>query len=663
MKEKIIRFFRAIRRFWRGSGIRMRVAILFLAVTVAAGSVYLIVDATVPPKNNDEYTAVDTLFGTIKRASIQSILLHPAEGEEYEIALHDESYEVGGQKYEHSVFRLKMKGVVYEWLSLNEEALSTLVVYAGTNYVSEPIISAPAESDPDYEIKMTAYRRKLAEYRLDPATSPYYELTDKAGNTYRVYYGIATPDGKGYYVIQEGKDAIYASVEQNIGLALADGPEQFIDGHLFFESSTQYAYAYPAEFTVINGTRVTLSGHPVKDGDLVAVLNKTAEGKEEMLYIRLGNESLPAVFHETLRGSVIGPVDKQFVCHYPDDYDDETVRGKSVAYHFTEIVYVEQTETEYTLAFVNPDDRKPYRPFCMYEFLAPERLRGFLPNTDTYLTILEKLLTLTGTPVHIGLNDDTVTKYGLYRHTISLSYPGNMVMDENDNIIPYDETTGKGTVYLPALLFISDVTENGTRYVGTNAYGIVVEVEADALSFLDSSFISKIESQIFTMHDTESERLHFYWNYGNAFKNAELFLELSKVTEENPNPQIESILADVDGGGALAIHPDNYAEFYLQLTYLKYMEEADLSDEEIADLIANPDSDILELNMILRNGTVQIYRFIPVSDGRILVVTRPEQGMSQAGAFLIHASDFDALARNYLRLVEGKTVNHQNRYE
>ena len=165
------------------------------------------------------------------------------------------------------------------------------------------------------------------------------------------------------------------------------------------------------------------------------------------------------------------------------------------------------------------------------------------------------------------------------------------------------------------------------------------------------------------MHDTESERLHFYWNYGQAFKNAEFFLELSKVTEENPNPQIENILADVDGGGPLAIHPDNYAEFYLQLTYLKYMEEANLSDEELADLIADPDSDILELNMILRNGTVQIYRFIPVSDGRILVVTRPEQGMSQACAFLLHASDFDALARNYLRLIEGKTVNHQNRYE
>jgi len=85
--------------------------------------------------------------------------------------------------------------------------------------------------------------------------------------------------------------------------------------------------------------------------------------------------------------------------------------------------------------------------------------------------------------VAVGLTPAVMREYGLYDgHTIYVEFPRNIGEDAEDS----GDYAWSGT--LGFTLYISDPNEDGTRYVGSDMYDIVVKMSADTFDFVERSF-------------------------------------------------------------------------------------------------------------------------------------------------------------------------------
>ena len=84
--------------------------------------------------------------------------------------------------------------------------------------------------------------------------------------------------------------------------------------------------------------------------------------------------------------------------------------------------------------------------------------------------------------VAVGLNHENMDKYGLYNgHRISFSLPRGLS--------PASTSQGYDWVYdLEFVLYVGERQPDGTRYVGSEMYDIVVKIDASVFDYLDYSF-------------------------------------------------------------------------------------------------------------------------------------------------------------------------------
>lgn len=85
--------------------------------------------------------------------------------------------------------------------------------YYGTPYDPQSFSSLMVACRyPSVYQRLTEDVSDLAQYGLDEASDPvYYEITDKSGDSYKVYIGDLSPTGNLYYSRVEGSDAVYIS--------------------------------------------------------------------------------------------------------------------------------------------------------------------------------------------------------------------------------------------------------------------------------------------------------------------------------------------------------------------------------------------------------------------------------------------------------------------
>ena len=255
-------FFRSIKRFFRGLTGRMRAVFclsLVLVLSLAAFGVY----SLAKPEEQTKAGGNQLMFEKAERGAIESVLLHHKNGAEYSVKrYHDVTEDALGNPVEVSGFLLSDGERDYGHLTLNETALSELIVGTGSHYIVDTVLTAPDPSDPDYAQKMAQYKEKLAEFGLGEG-APYYELTTVLGAKYRVYYGVKSATGGSYYVRLEGRDTVYITAGAEIGdLLAAESPVSLLDASLFLPSNNEYAYAYPKLFRITDFTRYEREDFP-----------------------------------------------------------------------------------------------------------------------------------------------------------------------------------------------------------------------------------------------------------------------------------------------------------------------------------------------------------------------------------------------------------------
>lgn len=662
-----------IRRFWRGQTRRMRVVYvmaLILALLLAAFGVY----SLVKPDETTDYTPKEFLFDAVDRDGIDKIVLHHANGKEFSVERY--SYDVTlttGETVTLTGFMLKQGEKSYSLLSLNDEAFAELVVGAGKHYVYDTVLRAPEPTDPSYDALRGRYEEKLSEYGLGK-DAPYYELTTTAGKSYRVYYGKMSITGGTYYVRLEGRDAIYMTTGSSLGdLLNAEAPTSLLNAAFLSPTTHEYAYAYGNRFAIthfdrLNAEKLSLlteGERTVTAADRVGytALSDKGERVSMITLYPLGASLTSEVYREAFLGKALGE------CDFTFDIEEAGGDGQSTQKRTVRVVsidYVDRGDTLFSTAFVNKSQRDLFHQYSIYKFTM-DGLRSYLPDTDDILAALEGTNALTGSIVSLDFNAEAIEKYKLYAHMIEMHLPifGEDIYRKDENGNDTEDLDPEG--YTEDMLYVSDVTENGTRYVGSVLYGIVAEVSADSLSYLDRSLFDWVEPNMLNTSYERIESVRFDWHYSeqskwlsSAYDFDIYYKDVKDEIDGSVSTVIDRIIAK-GANGSLEIEEEIFRQLYYRMLYTRYSGEHSLSDDELALLLADEDACALSFTLTLDNHTEHTYRFIPISADRVLVSVESESGIRNA-SFVIYGSVFKAFARGYCCVMDGIPFDHKDKY-
>ena len=665
MKIKILK---PLSRFVRGLTLRTRVALSLLlaaALILAGFGLYLLVR----PEGGAS-GQVQTLFESVDRSAISSVRCHTVSGEEYTVkgAVYTLPDEGGNPKTYKYFYVITSDGEEHTELTINSTQLSYFVVGTGKNYVYSPVITAPKAGEADYDALLAAYKSKEKELGFTEG-SAYYELTTETGAVYRVYYGIKDVTGDGYYVRLAGDDTIYSTKSAFVGDLLQEsGPESLLDCTLLYAPQNMYAYAFPASFSVRDYVRHTTAGTVVNEEHYAVgytLIDEDGKRLSGSLPLKsFEGESAPSrAYREAVSafflGKELGECKETFTFTYPDTEEMGELRGKKVSIYVETVDYVMTETLRFRLKYLMAEDRELSQKFTSYAYLAPADITSYIPDTDAVLGALENTIKLSGKVIKLGLDDDTLTKYGLYRHQIWITYPfGQDVENENG--------------YIEGRLYVSDTTERGTRYVASYSHGIVAEVDASTLDFMDKTPLEMVDDSMITATITDVSRFQMFWNYGEGKWLSGGYDFEATIGEEtgvsgDKHKVISALRATPVGGGeTLTLNPDTYYELYARLTYTSYRGEHGLSDEALSALLADRSKCALRLVMTLSADgadATNYWEFYPISANRVLVVAKNGAYSSPSARFVIYGTALSDIANGYLCLMQGLPFDYEQRYD
>lgn len=180
--------------------------------------------------------------------------------------------------------------------------------------------------------------------------------------------------------------------------------------------------------------------------------------------------------------------------------DYEMMRDFNI-YNIDTIRYFLTSELVVSFRFANASERDPYYGESFFENTMDSEYELYGLNANVAESVVKVLGGigdtatsadgLSGETVAVGLTHDVMLKYNLYDYTIFFEVPrGIYDRNEAEGTAKDDELSDyawHGT--LAFTLYISrEDPATGKRYVGSDMYDLVAEVDGDKLEFLDYSF-------------------------------------------------------------------------------------------------------------------------------------------------------------------------------
>ena len=380
--------------------------------------------------------------------------------------------------------------------------------------------------------------------------------------------------------------------------------------------------------------------------------------------------------------------------------------------------------------FVNESDRNLFYGTGIYEPTAPSDKTFYGLSTTATSVVVPMFEDLTGEEtVAVGLTPEVMERYGLYAYSLYYEMPFRYSSKENED----DNLDFNFYDRVGFMLYISKENPDGSRYVASEMYDIVVKISADTFDFLEWDFLTQwarpelVLTSVFniseltfefnysdfqgkysyavtsdpeyryeTIFNGESsiqttERLYVAYVYGEnityrtytmtaeEFEKSGIKITAGRTIEQlnedtyyikevaNANAiNLDAYYGDyfgnkrysgVDYAGVL-----NFKTLALALFSSQYAgaSEDDLTEEEIAELIADEDACVLTMTMTLINGRTYVYRFYPYSARRALVSLSGEGRESHV--FYMKSEDVRRYVGLVLYLVNGKEIDPEQIY-
>ena len=178
-----------------------------------------------------------------------------------------------------------------------------------------------------------------------------------------------------------------------------------------------------------------------------------------------------------------------------------------ITYAISKIDYFVTKELVSSFRFVNASERDPFYGESLYENTLDNEYRLYALNSGTCEAVVEALGGIVNNEtstsaglrgeetVAVGLTPDVMKKYGLYANTVYFELPRGIIIksavdSDGDNALDADEIDDYDWLdTLGFALYISDEQVDGTRYVGSEMYDIVVKIDGSHFKFIDHTFV------------------------------------------------------------------------------------------------------------------------------------------------------------------------------
>ncbi|MBR2965641.1 MAG: hypothetical protein IKC34_03730 [Clostridia bacterium] len=172
-----------------------------------------------------------------------------------------------------------------------------------------------------------------------------------------------------------------------------------------------------------------------------------------------------------------------------------------ITYRISEIEYFVTSELVAAFGFVNASDRDPFYGESVYENKTEGKYSLYGINADACIEIVKSFMGITSSSsstssgllgdetVAVGLTPTLMDKYGLYAYTIYIEIPRGIYPREDEN---YDDENALDNYdwrdTLSFYLYVSEEQYDGTRYVASDMYDIVVKMDGEMFNFLKLDF-------------------------------------------------------------------------------------------------------------------------------------------------------------------------------
>ena len=393
-----------------------------------------------------------------------------------------------------------------------------------------------------------------------------------------------------------------------------------------------------------------------------------------------------------------------------------------VAYTIKEIEYFVDRELIVAFSFVNSVDRDPFYGESLYINKLTNKYKTYALNAESCESVVRILggITADGSSqlseglagsetVAVGLTPVNMLEYGLYAHTIYFELPRG--------IIPYGNAESEYDSYrwLSSIgfhLYISELQPDGTRFVGSDMYDIVVKIDGKTFEFIEHSFVDFWARKSLVMidyQDVDSVKLEFNLEdiegkYNFRLEHQDIYIgtdgghydeepeaggtlydfvtvhasvlsggfgsELEKyLSEENlASMKLENLynrVAGIQNGYGLTIGNDTAGTAYfkeiLLMMYATYYTGTLTDEEQTAALATAPKVMSVSFTVTDSSPYPYVYDFYRISDRRVMVVISQQAPdgttLNQVSDFYISTFAFKKIANGFISLLNGKEVD------
>lgn len=362
--------------------------------------------------------------------------------------------------------------------------------------------------------------------------------------------------------------------------------------------------------------------------------------------------------------------------------------------------------------------RDPYLADSIYQITGPEPLRSYAVDSGAAQKVLEVFADFAGTDtVAVGLTPEVMRTYGLFakRLDYDMTYNTKAKDDGQGNVSQITSDFRMGYTF-----YISQ-PKNGYRYVGSDAYDIVVRVKEEKLAFLDWDFLTRFSrSNLLLMYTTDIRQIQFITNYtdekqhhgfwlsvdpayryeskGEVSETERLYVMYTEGEPQTKTPYIAPASAAAKPGVAVEyISPTdsrvtvlsggtNLDEIYVSngytgrdrvdfmgVHYFRRMMTAvyntryigsvseDLTEAEITALLARPEALVTQMKVTLTDGRMFTYDFYAYSAERMMVsltgYAPNGEVKSKSQLFYVNASEVKKMSVFCERLAAGQPLH------
>lgn len=157
------------------------------------------------------------------------------------------------------------------------------------------------------------------------------------------------------------------------------------------------------------------------------------------------------------------------------------------------------------------------------------------------------------------------------------------------------------------MIYISDMTEQGTYYVASDVFNMVVEIDRAYLTFLNWSEFEWVDSTLLQLNlahvdniKIDSDRYDVTFTMDNSASDQSKTVSSANIV----------ITANTGANSAQPVNTDIFRDFYKTILYASMEGLCELSEEEMAELRALPDSKAdLVMTVNTLSGREIVYRF------------------------------------------------------